>query len=713
MENQMFEPTGQCETLDSLKRFLDEQLDECQESRISQHIAECERCREVISSVVAEAAEWDDLKENLSDLKSIVDANCEAAFSQQSSYSEEQVVGLLAPTDDPGKLGRLGQYEVCGVIGAGSMGIVLKALDPSLGRYVAVKMLAPALASSGLARKRFEREGRAIAAVRCAHVMQIHGVGEFTGTPYIVMQYLPAGSLQKRIDRQGNLTTREVCRVGMQVAAGLAAAHQQGIIHRDIKPANVMMQDGLDCAIVSDFGLARVIDEATMTHTGSISGTPQFMSPEQAKGEPLDEKTDLFSLGSVLYATCVGRPPFRGETLMGVVNRVCFNEPRKIRELNPDIDLWLAAFIEKLMAKAPGQRFASAKEVSELLERELAYLQNPTNLAEPSRDWMPLKKRNWAENVRRKPVVSSLTVMAIVVLILFVFQVFSPFSFFSVGHQPSQAIASTKNAIEPTQSELQFFEAKSAYDLAHETHLMERRLRGDMTQSIERHGKALNLGYNKANSSFNLARAYALQGSIDESFQWLDSALSAGFHDKVSLTTSPDLTRVRSDARYPQFVVRCAILEEKFQKADQLYFRRKDYPSAEKQFAELLQTCPDSDLCITMLAGSLLHQGKLEEATIWNKRVRESVQYTSFGSYNLGCIAALNGNTELAFAFLNHAVDCGFTDIGHLQQDVQLARLHGAPQFELLISRMETIWGTREEARRNKSSTILRGFVPR
>lgn len=707
-ENKMAGPNGPCENSDNLRRFLDERLGERHELLVTQHIGQCERCRSLLASLVAEDSEWDDLKENLSDFQMDEFTN-EFAFSQQPSlYSEKQIVGLLAPTDDPEKLGRLGTYEVCGVIGAGSMGIVLKAFDPSLGRYVAIKMLAPALANSGLARKRFAREGRAIAAVRCAHVMQIHGVGEFSGTPYIVMQYLPGGSLQNRLNKQGDLTTREVCRIGMQVATGLAAAHQQGIVHRDIKPANVLLQDGLDCAIVSDFGLARVIDETNMTHTGSISGTPQFMSPEQAKGEPLDERTDLFSLGSVMYAACTGRSPFRGETLMGVVNRVCEGEPRKIREHNPDIDQWLTAFIEKLMAKDPNNRFSTANEVANLLRVELAYLQNPTNLVEPPRNWLTQATTHFWQRWSTRLVATGLVLAAMVGLGVYGVQGFDFFKTLLPGTTESH-VTESSSAIPPTESQLSYFEAKSAYDLANETHLMERRLRGDMTESVERHGKALKLGFNRAQSSFYLARAYAYQGSINEAFYWLDAAFEAGFHDTDSLRTTPDLSRIREDTRYRSAVERCADLESKFRDGDKIYFRQKDYVSAEQKYRELLQTCPNSDLCTTMLAASLLLQEKLDEAAIWNERVRNTSQYASFGSYNLACIAALNSDSELAFAYLDHAVDFGFTDIEHLQQDEQLSTLRGMPEFAALIARMKRLQVTRNENQNRKVKTTLRG----
>ncbi len=151
----------------------------------------------------------------------------------------------------------------------------------------------------------------------------------------------------------------------MQTAAGLAAAHAQGLVHRDIKPANILLENGVERVKITDFGLARAADDASLTQTGVVAGTPQYMSPEQAEGKPLDHRTDLFSLGSVLYAMCTGRPPFRASGTMAVLKRVCEDTPPPIREINPEIPEWLVAIIDKLHAKEPADRFQSAAEVAD------------------------------------------------------------------------------------------------------------------------------------------------------------------------------------------------------------------------------------------------------------------------------------------------------------------------------------------------------------
>ncbi|MEM7310922.1 MAG: protein kinase [Planctomycetota bacterium] len=372
----------------TLERFLHDRLDEAEEERAREHMDACSACQGALERAAAagDPELWDDLRDlGADDTDGASDAGGEL----------EEVKALLHPSDDPAMLGRLGHYEVAGLIGRGSTGFVLKALEPRLNRFVAIKLLAPSFAASGVARARFEREGRAVAAVSHEHVVPIHAVDEHRGLPYIVMRYVPGLSLQQRIDGEGPLDTCEATRVGLQVAGALAAAHAQGIVHRDVKPANVLIGHTVDRAMVTDFGLARVADEASMTRSGTIAGTPHFMSPEQARGDAVDPRSDLFSLGGLMYTACTGRPPFRAETVFGVLNRVCETEPRPIREIRPEIQAWLAAFVSKLMAKRPEDRFQSAEEVRGALASELAHLQNPTTVAEPPREWLARPKAAW------------------------------------------------------------------------------------------------------------------------------------------------------------------------------------------------------------------------------------------------------------------------------------------------------------------------------
>src|SRR5262249_43419978 len=184
------------------------------------------------------------------------------------------------------------------------------------------------------------REARAAAAVEHEHVIRILLVGEVNGLPYIVMEYVPGGSLQDYLDRREPPDWRVAARLGAEIASGLAAAHARRLIHRDIKPSNILLQNaempgGLGSVRISDFGLVCITDESRLTQPGIVTGTPMYMAPEQALGGPIDHRADLFSLGSVLYALCTGREPFAGSTPLAVLRQVSETPPPPIRELNP------------------------------------------------------------------------------------------------------------------------------------------------------------------------------------------------------------------------------------------------------------------------------------------------------------------------------------------------------------------------------------------
>ena len=201
----------------------------------------------------------------------------------------------------------------------------------------------------------------------------------------IVMEMIDGQSLQQKIDATGALDVKSILRIGMQIAAGLGAAHRQGLVHRDIKPANILLENGIEKVKLTDFGLARAVDDIGITKTGQITGTPQYMSPEQAQGERIDHRTDLFSLGCVLYAMCTGRAAFRADSAVAVMHRIVHEAPRPIRELNKDIPDWLCGIVDKLLAKDPSSRFQSASAVDELLGQCLSHLQQQSSAPLPVR----------------------------------------------------------------------------------------------------------------------------------------------------------------------------------------------------------------------------------------------------------------------------------------------------------------------------------------
>jgi formylglycine-generating enzyme required for sulfatase activity len=333
----------------------------------------------------------------------------------------EEALGYLAPPRRPESLGRIGHYEVLEVLGRGGFGVVFRAFDDVLQRVVAVKVLAPSLAVTSPARKRFLREARSAAPIQHENVVRIHETAE-EPLPYLVMEFVAGETLQQRLDRTGPLDVAEALRIARQVAEGLAAAHERGLIHRDIKPSNILIESGPQQRVkITDFGLARAADDASLTRSGVVAGTPLYMAPEQAKGESLDARADLFSLGSVMYAMLTGRPPFRAETTLAVLKRVAEDAARPIRELIPEVPEWLCRIVEKLHAKEPAQRFQSAKEAADLLGQHLAHLQQPAVVPMP--EMIESEAEAWlAQNGPRRTLAAmycgTLLVISIAILVL-------------------------------------------------------------------------------------------------------------------------------------------------------------------------------------------------------------------------------------------------------------------------------------------------------
>ncbi len=349
------------------------------ERALEAHLGGCAACRDRLDALAASPESWSTVREQLS---AGVEADGEDAVPPIPALAT-LIQKILAPSDDDRMLGRLGPYEITGIIGSGGMGIVLKGHDRALDRFVAIKLLSPHLASSGAARQRFLREAKAAAAVVHDNVIAIHGVDEFAGLPYLVMPYCRGTTLEKRVRDAGPMTLREILRVGLQTARGLAAAHAQGLVHRDVKPANILLEDGVERVRITDFGLARAADDASLTVTGLLAGTPHYMSPEQALGKPLDARSDLFALGAVLFTLATGKPPFRAESSHAVLRMVTDVEPADVRLANPDMPAWLAAIVGRLLAKDPAARFSSATEVAGMLEACLAHVNDPLAIPLP------------------------------------------------------------------------------------------------------------------------------------------------------------------------------------------------------------------------------------------------------------------------------------------------------------------------------------------
>jgi serine/threonine protein kinase len=364
-----------------LERLLSDGDDEASRE-LTDHLEQCETCQTRLAELAADATWWNEVRESLSgnlEFGWAPDASWSNRFAPARSAdritSDAAVRKLLAPPSHPELLGRLGRYDVERVIGAGGMGVVLKAHDSELNRPIAVKILASHLAHVGAARERFAREGRAAAAVVHEHVVAIYNVETSGEVPFLVMQYVPGRSLQARVDAEGPLAVEEILRIGMQAASGLAAAHAQGLVHRDVKPSNILLEETVERAVLTDFGLARTIDDASLTRTGVLAGTPHYMSPEQSTGAAIDHRSDLFSLGAVLYFMATGHPPFRADGALAVLHRICREPHRPVWQTNNEIPDELSDLIDRLLEKKPSRRPASAAEASERLAAQLSRIQ--------------------------------------------------------------------------------------------------------------------------------------------------------------------------------------------------------------------------------------------------------------------------------------------------------------------------------------------------
>jgi hypothetical protein len=314
----------------------------------------------------------------------------------------DELTRFLAPPEGPDEIGRLGPYRILAVLAQGGMGVVFRAHDPALDRPVALKALLPGMAAVPGARERFFREARAAAALKHPHVVTIFQVGEDRGAPFLAMEFLEGEPLDGRIRREGRLPLAEVLRIGRQAALGLGVTHARGLVHRDVKPANLWLEAPDGHVKVLDFGLARAAaDQAHLTDSGLIMGTPAYMAPEQAEGKPVGPRCDLFSLGCVLYQMSTGTLPFRGKSTIAVLRALALHEPAPVGELRPDAPRELSALVAGLVAKKPEDRPASAQEVAQTLHA-LEQL-SPTQVL-PQPGARPAQESRQARVSRRWPV---------------------------------------------------------------------------------------------------------------------------------------------------------------------------------------------------------------------------------------------------------------------------------------------------------------------
>lgn len=285
-----------------------------------------------------------------------------------ASVDPARLIELLDPPRVQGALGTFAGYDVTEIAGSGGMGLVLKARDPTLERTVALKILSPSRAWDEESVGRFLREARTIAAIQHDNIVPVYSAGREKDLPYLVMPFFLEGTLEQRLQRVPRMGMADVIRIGMQLARALEVTHAQGVLHRDIKPSNVLLEGGLDRVRLADFGLAQPVSQSPGSQ-GLIAGTPEYMSPEQARGEPVDARSDLFGLGALLFRLATGENVYSGESVKEILRVAAGGNPKTLREVGADVTPALAQSINRLLAPRPEERFASATEVVDALGR--------------------------------------------------------------------------------------------------------------------------------------------------------------------------------------------------------------------------------------------------------------------------------------------------------------------------------------------------------
>ena len=685
---------------------------------IGEHLHQCEECRNALDAITAQSEIWAKTPKLLKDSELSDAINPDnihegtLAFSPDQPSDEDSswqypFESLLDPPKHPEMMGRIGKYDVEREVGRGGMGIVLKAHDTELNRPLAIKILAPHLASHGTARKRFAQEARAVAGVIHPNVIAIYDVSNEGKTPYIVMPFVAGPSLQKLIDQLGPLSEIEIVRVALQIAAGLTPAHAQGLVHRDVKPANILVEQGVNRVIITDFGLARAEDDASLTRTGWLTGTPNYMSPEQTRGERLDHRSDLFSLGSLIYFLATGRLPFRSESPLGVLTRIQKDAPTPVRQVNPTISKTLAAVIDKLLKKDPGKRFQSAAELHDLLERHLAFLHQP-DISKPP------KVTTVTPNSRSRKWAIAVASLAILALALFGASGLGLFSGGTLdGESPGPdgfaTVVSDDSDIQDSKSDQDNANAAKTYTVSY----------GNYFERDDKDGQAFRVGYDlfeageyeqalekwresvtsenyEGKSHYNIACVFIKLGQPDKAFAELEKAIHTGYADLDHYKKDSDLDSIRDDERFDDLLSDMEMIDGAYELIDEAKSLNgsEEYADAVKLFSRALKILPDEMDAITNLGYALHMDGKLDEAMKWHRRAAASKTMADLGNYNMACVYSLQGNVEQAIKHLDLAIDAGLADrldADYLQDDSDLEPIRDDPRFKALLKEVKEL----------------------
>ncbi|MFN4261004.1 MAG: protein kinase domain-containing protein, partial [Gemmataceae bacterium] len=382
-----------------LQRFVLGKTTDQEAAEMEQHLVSCPRCVHTLhelkaSDTVIEALrarkdipmEKDDaaLKAQMKRLIEMPSAVNEPTIDATSSATPTgPAFDCLSPPLQEGEIGRLAHYRVLKVLGEGGMGTVFQAEDTHLDRLVALKVMKPEVAKNPSAKQRFTREAKTCATLKHDHIVTIYQVGEERGVPFLAMEFLEGLPLDRLLEGNKKLSIAQILRIGKEMAKGLSAAHEKGLIHRDIKPGNIWLDKSNGRVRILDFGLARAAasDDVHLTQSGVIVGTPAYMAPEQARAEEVDARADLFSLGVVLYRLCAGVLPFKGKDTMSMLMALAMDMPRPVREINAAIPAEVADLIMKLLAKNAQDRPQSAKEVVQIIQTIERNLSNASQAA--------------------------------------------------------------------------------------------------------------------------------------------------------------------------------------------------------------------------------------------------------------------------------------------------------------------------------------------
>jgi serine/threonine protein kinase/predicted ATPase len=346
-----------CPTTSQIVQLLRGQIQGPEAAELTMHVESCSRCIRAMHKLAHDSSENAGPEQEKGHVG-------QAEPSPLSSPGVDKRLAFLAPPTAPDEIGWLAHYRVLRVLGEGGMGIVLHAEDTQLQRAVALKVVKTEFNNDPEVQQRFLREARAMAQVKSDHVVTIHQVGQHNDVCFIAMELLEGGPLDGLLEKETRIPLDEILRIGREVAMALAAAHARGLIHRDIKPENIWMEAPANRIKLLDFGLARAQKvNVKLTSSGVIIGTPAYMSPEQARAEEVDARSDLFSLGCLLYELITGRPPFFGETIMAILLALAGETPLAPSHYNFECPQALDDLILRLLAKQPSDRPQTAEAV--------------------------------------------------------------------------------------------------------------------------------------------------------------------------------------------------------------------------------------------------------------------------------------------------------------------------------------------------------------